>query len=463
MAPHIVSWGATAPAASPASSSSPSVVSFDSLSDVQPPKGPEAHGGTETGTNSANSSTGEINATLTPVSIYPGVDDSFQRHDTYFFKDGNITFLVDGTLYCVHRFFFSRDSVYFSTRLAQLGTRDHEALTTIVSLGDVEREDFEALLSVIYPKDFEEHNLSYQQWKSVLHLSTRWSFASIRKLALKSINPPTPHDRLVLARTYAVDQWVQPALTALCERAEPLSLTEACQMRIEDVVLVAAVREDVRSRVLRIDGTKVTRVVEAALAEKHSRNEGASTCRASPEGGAAKRGTGSATAASPVGAKRGDGNPNKYFTQWEGKGVTKSAEANATQGVGNAAGPAQAAPKPEGEPVLNLKPSGSLFGAFAAPAGVESAFSSTTAKTTISKGKLPVGTQESTSTHEVLAQSTFLFGIGKGSAPSPSLFGTPPLRQALRPVETSSPSAEPATKKAKVPNVNLADNKASVK
>ena len=59
---------------------------------------------------------------------------------------------VDGTLYCVHRFFFSRDSVYFSTRLAQLGTRDHEALTTVVSLGDIEREDFEALLAVIYPK-----------------------------------------------------------------------------------------------------------------------------------------------------------------------------------------------------------------------------------------------------------------------------------------------------------------------
>lgn len=55
-------------------------------------------------------------------------------------------------LYCVHRFFFSRDSVYFSTRLAQLGTRDHEALTTVISLGDVEREDFEALLAVIYPK-----------------------------------------------------------------------------------------------------------------------------------------------------------------------------------------------------------------------------------------------------------------------------------------------------------------------
>jgi hypothetical protein len=59
---------------------------------------------------------------------------------------------IDGTLYCVHRYFFSRDSEYFSSRLTQLGIREHEALPIIISLGDVESKDFEALLSVIYPE-----------------------------------------------------------------------------------------------------------------------------------------------------------------------------------------------------------------------------------------------------------------------------------------------------------------------
>lgn len=59
---------------------------------------------------------------------------------------------VDGILYCVHRYFFSRDSAYFSTRFAQLGVRDHEASSTIVSLGDVEGKDFEAFLSALYPE-----------------------------------------------------------------------------------------------------------------------------------------------------------------------------------------------------------------------------------------------------------------------------------------------------------------------
>jgi hypothetical protein len=103
----------------------------------------------------------------------------------------------------------------------------------------------------------------------VLHLSTRWDFASIRRLALNNIQPPTPHDRLILARTYSVDRWVIPALSALCEREAPLSLDEARQMDIEDVVLVATVREDIRSHELQVDAAEIPHRVEAVQAGKH--------------------------------------------------------------------------------------------------------------------------------------------------------------------------------------------------
>ena len=112
-------------------------------------------------------------------------------------------------------------------------------------------------------RDFEGNNFSYEEWKSVLHLSTRWDFSSIRRLALGSINPPTAHDRLLLARTYSVDDWVTPALSALCERTTPLSLSEARQMSIEDVVLVSTVREDIRSRALQVDLAEIPLRVEA--------------------------------------------------------------------------------------------------------------------------------------------------------------------------------------------------------
>ncbi|KAF8504680.1 hypothetical protein F5888DRAFT_1657649, partial [Russula emetica] len=239
----IVSWKISDPRVSPvvSSASGGSVVSINSIiSDMMT-------------TEPAGAQAGELGATkLTgtnwPGSANPSTVESFVQHDIYSFKDGNITFLVDGTLYCVHRYFFSRDSIYFSTKFSQLDVRDHEPLTTIISLGDVERKDFEAFLSVLYPENFEEHGLSYEQWKSVLHLSTRWGFASLRKLALKSIDPPTSFDRLLLARTYSVDHWVLPALSALCERTKPISLKEALQMNMEDVVLVATVREEIRTR-----------------------------------------------------------------------------------------------------------------------------------------------------------------------------------------------------------------------
>ena len=112
-------------------------------------------------------------------------------------------------------------------------------------------------------RDFEGNQFSYEEWKSVLHLSTRWGFASIRRLALGSIEPPTSHDRLLLARTYSVDDWVVPALSALCERTTPLSLSEARQMSIEDIVLVSTVREDIRSNALQVDSAGIALRVEA--------------------------------------------------------------------------------------------------------------------------------------------------------------------------------------------------------
>ncbi|KAH8996885.1 hypothetical protein EDB92DRAFT_1539674 [Lactarius akahatsu] len=277
---YIVSWNdisAMSPKMSPVLSSAASIVSFDStFSDTYPshlqmsPTASEAPGLPSAGFG-VQHLPGFPEEGKTSRSGHTTPGDSFIQHDVYFFNDGNVTFLIDGTLYCVHRYFFSRDSVYFSTRFAQLSIRDHEALPTIISLGDIERNDFEALLSVLYPVNFEAHELTYEQWKSVLRLSTQWGFTSLRKLALNSIKPPTSYDKLVLARTYSVDHWVLPALTALCERTLPLSLNEARQMNMEDVILVARVREEIRGGALRVDVADIPRHVEVVLAEERNR------------------------------------------------------------------------------------------------------------------------------------------------------------------------------------------------
>jgi hypothetical protein len=104
----------------------------------------------------------------------------------------------------------------------------------------------------------------------VLELSTLWGFGSLRKLAIASIKPPTSHDQLLLARTYSIDHWVIPALSALCERVAPLSLDEARVMKIEDVIVVATVRENIRDQAVRVEAAEIARRVEAAQAGKLS-------------------------------------------------------------------------------------------------------------------------------------------------------------------------------------------------
>ena len=117
----------------------------------------------------------------------------------------------------------------------------------------------------------------------MLHLSTRWDFASLRKLALKSINPPTPHDQLVLARTYSVEHWVLPALTALCSRTLPLSLEEAQQMGMEDVILVATAREEIRGGALRVDVADIPRIVKTKAKAELAKLEAETMTKAGAE------------------------------------------------------------------------------------------------------------------------------------------------------------------------------------
>ena len=106
--------------------------------------------------------------------------------------------------------------------------------------------------------------LCYEQWVSVLRLSTIWDFATARKTALEWIDPPTSFDKLLLGRAYSVDDWIEPALSALCKRTKPLSLNEARQMSKEDIVLVTTVREAIRYSRLKVNFDDIPRHVRAA-------------------------------------------------------------------------------------------------------------------------------------------------------------------------------------------------------
>ena len=104
---------------------------------------------------------------------------------------------------------------------------------------------------------------SFEEWSSILHLSTRWGFTSIRDLAIRCAKPPSPLHQLLLARKYAIEQWINPAFLGLCERPEPLNLDEARVMDFEDVVLVGSIRQTIRSPALKVKGAEIRDCIQA--------------------------------------------------------------------------------------------------------------------------------------------------------------------------------------------------------
>jgi hypothetical protein len=102
MSDRIVSWrinqGINEPSVSPSlstvsSSSGLSVLSINSIVS-------DTYIMTAEATEAQCVDLGATKLTNLTLSANPTTDDSFVRHDTYFFKDGNITFLVCGALYC---------------------------------------------------------------------------------------------------------------------------------------------------------------------------------------------------------------------------------------------------------------------------------------------------------------------------------------------------------------------------
>ena len=107
MATRIVSWSGKENTASPSLSKTPSMVSFDSVlsdnSEISSMQ--DAPHAVDSRVKYVTPQVIEPSGTraYTSASMYPGAiatDSSFVRHQRYFFKDGNVTFLVRGVQRC---------------------------------------------------------------------------------------------------------------------------------------------------------------------------------------------------------------------------------------------------------------------------------------------------------------------------------------------------------------------------
>jgi len=171
--------------------------------------------------------------------IQPNQLDAAKRHPTYYFKDGNVVFLVEGVLYNVHRYFFERDSSHFRSIL--------EATDAVgsLALSDVSSSDFDEFLAILYPTDFRKPaEKSTPQWTSILHLAAKWEFESIKLLAIDNLAAHAlPVDKIVLGRRYGIHAWLPGAYESVCTREDPLTVEEGIVLGVEDVIKISAARQ----------------------------------------------------------------------------------------------------------------------------------------------------------------------------------------------------------------------------
>lgn len=164
------------------------------------------------------------------------------------------------------------------------GTTDETAIT----IPEVTRKEFEALLdffyyrfvslhntltcpSLRYPRDSsKEETRSLDQWASLLSISTRFQLDRIRRRAISEIeshNPQLPAvDKVVLAVKHSIEPWLIPAYCDICERCEPLADQEADKLGAVTTARLARARE-----LLRKSGRPFPLLMDSTDSKKASR------------------------------------------------------------------------------------------------------------------------------------------------------------------------------------------------
>ncbi|VDC03768.1 unnamed protein product [Peniophora sp. CBMAI 1063] len=169
----------------------------------------------------------------------PGTDG--KKRGRYFYSADMLTFAVEDAVYRVHGYLFTRHSSHWASEAAQLDIFSEPHV-----LDDVTAREMEAFLSILYPSDLKGHDpSSVEEWSGVLRLATKWEFTSMRHIAITKLGRlASPLEKLIFGRAMDVPDWIVPALVALCARSEMLSLDEARQLSLEDVLRITSVRED---------------------------------------------------------------------------------------------------------------------------------------------------------------------------------------------------------------------------
>ncbi|KAI6015589.1 hypothetical protein EDC04DRAFT_644299 [Pisolithus marmoratus] len=183
------------------------------------------------------------------------------RHTEYYL-DGNTTFLVEGQLFRVHRYFFERESEFFRNYLIpsdECDGTDEKPYSL-----DVTSEDFAKLLWVWYNPSYHREDQPRDTWLTILTLARRWGFESIIELAIYQLEQLEmgATERIAIYTEHEIDKRLLiPSYIELCRSPTLPSLAEAAWLPMEILLGLTVSRERALCRAAELGSCSPTSAV----------------------------------------------------------------------------------------------------------------------------------------------------------------------------------------------------------
>jgi len=178
---------------------------------------------------------------------------TMKRHEEYYLRDGNVCFVVENTVFRLHRYFFEKESDYFRDRLGPSSQGDSEdgSPDSPFIIHGIKSDDFAQFVWVWYNPRYSFSKQEKQTWLTILRLATLWRFGEIRKLAIRHLEKMKlePIEKITTYKQYSVDNvLLLPSYVSLCTNGKLPSPEEGKILTMETVLRLASARERVLLR-----------------------------------------------------------------------------------------------------------------------------------------------------------------------------------------------------------------------
>ncbi|KAI9568844.1 hypothetical protein HD554DRAFT_2096171 [Boletus coccyginus] len=173
------------------------------------------------------------------------------RHEEFFLRDGNVCFVVERTMFRLHRYFFERESDYFRARLNPPAGDEDGSPDCPYIIDNVKSDEFAQFVWVWYNPQYSFARQGKPQWLTILRLATQWGFPEMRKLAIRHLEQIKfdPIEKIATYKQYAVENdLLLPSYMTLCTSPTLPSPEEGNILTLETVLTLASAREHVLLR-----------------------------------------------------------------------------------------------------------------------------------------------------------------------------------------------------------------------